>query len=168
MCAASVSSEASPNSAIISSNRRAPTSLHDTSDSTSPRASTGLRELACTIASRSSLSTPARKSRRCGMQVPSSNTERASAENPTPPTSMVWQVEANSATACPSRNTGVTTTKSNRWPVPSQGSLVTNTSPGCIVATGKRSRKCPTATAIVLTWPGVPVTACASMRPAMS
>ncbi len=102
------------------------------------------------------------------MQIPSSYTERASALKPTPPTSTVWQVDANSATGRPSRNTGVTMTKSNRCPVPIQGSLVTKTSPGRIDSSGKREKKCFTAAAIELTWPGVPVTACASMLPRVS
>jgi hypothetical protein len=38
-------------------------------------------------------------------------------------------------------------------------------SPSSIVAGGKAAMKCFTDSAIELTWPGVPVTACASMRP---
>ena len=167
-CAPNASIESSENSAIMSSSRRTPTSLQLIRDRMSPRASIGLRELAWTMASTSSFSTPPLASRRCGIQVPSSNTELASAEKPRPPTSMVWQVEANRATGWPPRNTGVTTTKSNRWPVPSQGSLVMNTSPASIEAKGKRCRKWPTAIAMVLTCPGVPVTACANMRPWVS
>src|SRR6185436_19520133 len=41
-------------------------------------------------------------------------------------------------------------------------------SPSCIVATGKWRMKCLTDSAIELTWPGVPVTAWASMRPSRS
>ena len=40
--------------------------------------------------------------------------------------------------------------------------------PGRMAVTGKRSRKWRTALAMVLTWPGVPVTAWASMRPSRS
>src|ERR687897_508525 len=38
-------------------------------------------------------------------------------------------------------------------------------SPGRMVSSGKRAMKWRTASAMELTWPGVPVTACASMRP---
>ena len=82
--------------------------------------------------------------------------------------SMTWQVEAKKPMSFFFRNAGVTVTKSNRWPVPIQGSLVTSTSPGLSDSSGKRSRKCATAVAMVLTCPGVPVTACASMRPLVS
>ena len=37
-----------------------------------------------------------------------------------------------------------------------------------MVRGGKKSKKFATATAMVLTWPGVPVTACANMRPRAS
>src|SRR5579863_5801167 len=37
-----------------------------------------------------------------------------------------------------------------------------------MVLSGNAARKCLTALAIELTWPGVPVTACASMRPSAS
>ena len=114
------------------------------------------------------MSAPPSRSFMCGMSTPSSCTDLASAENPRPPTSMTWQVDARSATGLPSRQAGDTTTKSNRWPVPSHGSFVTKTSPGFIVSAGNRARKCSTARAIVLTCPGVPVTAWAIMRPARS
>src|ERR671912_2247391 len=41
-------------------------------------------------------------------------------------------------------------------------------SPGFMVSSGNRAMKCFTDSAIELTWPGVPVTACASMRPSRS
>ena len=77
-------------------------------------------------------------------------------------------VQANIATMRPSMNVGDTTTRSYRWPVPFHGSLVTNTSPSRICATGNTARKCPTERAIVLMCPGVPVTACANIRPCRS
>ena len=52
-----------------------------------------------------------------------------------------------------------------RWPVPCQGSLTMKTSPSFILASGTLSSTWPTLIAIELTWPGVPVTAWASMRP---
>ena len=82
--------------------------------------------------------------------------------------SMTWQVEAKKPISFFLRNAGVTVTKSNRCPVPIHGSFVTSTSPGLSVCAGKRSRKCATAVAMVFTCPGVPVTACASMRPFVS
>ena len=117
---------------------------------------------------RSSLSIPSLRSRMCGIRTPSSKMDFASAENPRPPTSMTWHVDARSATGFASRQAGDTTTKSKRCPVPSHGSLVTKTSPGLIDSTGNRARKCSTARAIVLTCPGVPVTAWAIMRPRRS
>ncbi len=89
------------------------------------------------------------------MFSPSSKTWRPSGPKPRPPTSAMWEVAANSAThLLPLRNTGVTTVKSFRWPVPCQGSLVSSTSPGCRLSTGWRCRKKPTLAAIALTWPG--------------
>ena len=41
-------------------------------------------------------------------------------------------------------------------------------SPSCIVSTGKWRRKWLTDSAMELTWPGVPVTACASILPRVS
>ena len=52
---------------------------------------------------------------------------------PRPPISTTCRVQAKSATAPAPRKVGVTTTKSLRWPVPIQGSLVMKTSPGAIV-----------------------------------
>ena len=54
------------------------------------------------------------------------------------------------------------------WDAVFQGSLVTSTSPGRSVSTGKRSRKWIMPVAIELMWPGVPVTAWATMRPRRS
>ncbi|MCY1216723.1 hypothetical protein D9M72_286070 [compost metagenome] len=54
---------------------------------------------------------------------------------------------------------------SKRWPVPFQGSLVSSTSPSRSNSGGKTFRKCLTDSAIAFTWPGVPVTACAIIRP---
>ena len=50
--------------------------------------------------------------------------------------SPTWPTVPVSATSLPSRNTGVTTAMSNRWPAQSQGSLVISTSPGTKVAAG--------------------------------
>ena len=69
-------------------------------------------------------------------------------------------------TILPRRKVGVTKVKSCRWPVPFHGSLVRKMSPSFIVSAGNCRRKWPTARAIELTWPGVPVTAWASMRAA--
>ena len=80
----------------------------------------------------------------------------------------MWLVAANSASGRLSSNTGVTTVKSFKWPVPSQGSLVISTSPGDKSASGKTARNLPTLAAIALTWPGVPVTAWASIAPLVS
>ena len=82
--------------------------------------------------------------------------------------SMTCAVLANSPTIRPRRNAGLTTVRSCRWPVPSQGSLVMKWSPSRIVSTGNFARKCPTLSIMELTWPGVPVTACASIRPRRS
>ena len=68
----------------------------------------------------------------------------------------------------PLRNVGVTAVKSLRCPVPSQGSLVRKTSPSSIISSGYFARKLFTDAAIAFTCPGVPVTACASMRPDVS
>ena len=87
---------------------------------------------------------------------------------PSPPMSMMCAVLANSPTMRPPWKAGVTTVRSCRCPVPSHGSLVMKWSPGCITVAGNLRRKCPTASAIEFTWPGVPVTACASIRPSRS
>ena len=66
----------------------------------------------------------------------------------------------------PSRKTGVATVMSFSWDAVFQGSLVTSTSPGRSVSIGEAGRgsgACPVA--IELMWPGVPVTAWATMRP---
>ena len=80
----------------------------------------------------------------------------------------MWLVLAKSATGRSPRNTGVTTVKSFKWPVACHGSLVTSTSPGTSVYKGCFAKNLPTAAAIALTWPGVPVTAWASMAPRVS
>ena len=49
-----------------------------------------------------------------------------------------------------------------------QGSLVRYTSPGRMLSAPISLMKWPTEAAMVLTWPGVPVTACAIMRPERS
>ena len=103
-----------------------------------------------------------------GRRIPSSKTWFASAPKPRPPTSAMWLVAANRAMGRPSTNAGVTTVKSLRWPVPSHGSFVIRTSSSPSVSTGKSRRKNPTEAAIAFTWPGVPVTAWASMRPERS
>ena len=103
-----------------------------------------------------------------GTLRPSSKTWLASAVRPRPPTSTTWLVDANNAIGWPARNAGVTSVKSCRCPVPCHGSLVMNTSPSAISSRGNALRKWPTERAIELTCPGVPVTACASMRPAVS
>ena len=63
---------------------------------------------------------------------------------------------------------GVTAVKSFKCPVPSHGSLVRKTSPSSMVSSGYLSRKLLTDAAIAFTCPGVPVTACASIRPSVS
>ena len=55
-----------------------------------------------------------------------------------------------------------------KCPEVNHGSLVMNTSPGSMVSTGCLAMKCPTPSAMELMCPGVPVTACASMRPRRS
>ena len=53
------------------------------------------------------------------------NTSVASGPKPMPPMSIRWLVQENSATSSPFvLNAGVVMTKSFRWPVPIQGSLV--------------------------------------------
>ena len=67
-----------------------------------------------------------------------------------------------------SMNTGVATVKSWRWPVAFHGSLVRYTSPGLMLSVPISLMKWPRDAAMVLTWPGVPVTAWAIMRPERS
>jgi len=151
MCSPSVSRSLRPNSSSIAARRRAATSLQDTRPSRSPRTWRGSREFAISSANRVSFGRPASISFMCGTESPSSKTEVASATKPRPPTSMTWQVEAKKPIRRPLRKAGVTVTKSNRCPVPIQGSLVTSTSPGFSERAGNRSRKCATAVAMVLT-----------------
>ena len=82
--------------------------------------------------------------------------------------STTWVVDAKRATMRPRWKVGVTAVKSFRWPVPSQGSLVRNTSPSSMVWSGYLARKLRTDAAIAFTCPGVPVTAWASIRPVVS
>ena len=59
-----------------------------------------------------------------------------------PPTSETWAMLPTNAITRPRRTTGLTMTKSGRWPVPSHGSLVASTSPCASVSTGKRASRC--------------------------
>src|SRR3954471_15218162 len=62
---------------------------------------------------------------------------------------------------------GVSTVISKKCPADSQGSLVVTTSPGLRLLAKMRTR-CAPAIARELMWPGVPVLACATMRPRRS
>src|SRR5688572_24209539 len=62
---------------------------------------------------------------------------------------------------------GVSTVMSKKCPADSQGSLVATTSPGLRLLAKMRT-KCDPAIASELMWPGVPVLACATMRPRRS
>src|SRR5215204_4230261 len=62
---------------------------------------------------------------------------------------------------------GVSTVMSKKCPAESQGSLVVTTSPGLRLLAKMRTR-CAPAIANELMWPGVPVLACATMRPRRS
>ncbi len=62
---------------------------------------------------------------------------------------------------------GVSTVMSKKCPADSQGSLVMTTSPGLRLLAKMRTR-CAPAMASELMWPGVPVLACATMRPRRS
>ena len=55
---------------------------------------------------------------------------------------------------------------SSSWPAVLYGSLVISTSPGCDSSTGYSSSMFDAPIASELMWPGVPVTACATIRPA--
>ncbi len=77
--------------------------------------------------------------------------------------SALWQVEAKKAMQSAPRKTGVQTVTSLRCPEVFQGSLVMSTSPGRSVSSGYAARKCFIASAMELMWPGVPVTAWATM-----
>ena len=79
-----------------------------------------------------------------------------------------WHVDAKKATQSAPRNTGVQIVTSLRCPEVFHGSLVIRTSPGTMVSSGQAARKCFMASAMELMWPGVPVTACATMKPRRS
>ena len=145
-----------------------PASLQAQREYTSPSSSTGRRVPARRMSKKVSLATPRSKHFTIGMYIPSSNTERPSGPMPSPPTSITWAVLANRPIIWPPWKAGETTVRSCRWPVPSHGSFVMKWSPGFMVAAGKRRRKWPTLSIIEFTWPGVPVTACASIRPCRS
>ena len=98
-----------------------------------------------------------------GIWSPSSYTSRASAESTWPPMSAVWHVEAKTATHSSRRKIGEAIVTSLRCPEVSQGSFVIRTSPGRSVSSGHAARKCFIASAMELMWPGVPVTAWATM-----
>ena len=68
--------------------------------------------------------------------MPSSKISRAFSESLVPPMSLTWPTVPTRPTRRPSRNTGVSTAMSNRWPAQSHGSLVTSTSPGTSVSGG--------------------------------
>ena len=104
-----------------------------------------------------------------GMHSPSSNTARPSAPKPMPPISTTCAVEANSATSCPFDERR----RHDREVVEMAGAeprIVGEIDVARPHGLDRvlRSRKCPTDRAIELTWPGVPVTAWASMRPCRS
>src|SRR5919108_117044 len=145
-----------------------PISLLPTWAIKSPSTNSGVRTFCLMSLKRSRFGCPRSNSFSIGTYSPSSNTSRASAPSVRPPTSMAWQVLANSPTSSPLRKMGVTTVKSLRWPEVSQGSLLIRLSPSCSRWTGYSFRKCRTARAMVLIWPGVPVTACASILPSGS
>ncbi|MCY1537743.1 hypothetical protein D9M68_732520 [compost metagenome] len=128
----------------------------------------GWRVFAASMAIRVSLGWPCENSLSMGMNSPSMCTSVPSGPKPRPPMSITWLVAQNSATGLPARKQGVTTTKSFRCPVPFQGSLVMKTSPSRMLLSGYLPRKCLTDSAMVLTCPGAPVMACASMRPRVS
>ena len=71
-------------------------------------------------------------------------------------------------TSLPSRNTGVTTAMSNRWPAHSQGSLVTSTSPGFSVSAGYFASSAFTARGSVRLNTGMARGECASVSPSLS
>ena len=77
-------------------------------------------------------------------------------------------VEPKKPISLPLWNTGSITVMSKKCPADSHGSLVISTSPSRSVCEGKASTKCRPAAASELMWPGVPVTACATMRPLRS
>src|SRR5580704_1189885 len=77
-------------------------------------------------------------------------------------------VDPKKPTSLPLWKAGTMTVMSKKWPAESHGSLVISTSPGSRVCVGKASMKCLPAAASELIWPGVPVTACATMRPRRS
>ena len=63
-------------------------------------------------------------------------------------------------------NTGTSTVTSSSWPAVLYGSLVMSTSPGTSESGGYSSRMAAAPMASELMWPGVPVTACATIRAA--
>ncbi len=149
--AATVSRSPSPNSSSISSSDSDPDRLQAVSEYRSPSAATGSRTLARRISNSVSLSSPSRNRWPMGKLMPSSNTWVPSGPNPRPPTSAICEVAAKRATGRSLRNTGVTTVKSFRCPVPCHGSLVASTSPGLSTRSGYFSRKKPMLAAIALT-----------------
>ena len=62
------------------------------------------------------------------------------------------------------RKIGDRTVMSKKWPADIHGSLVMSTSPGRRLAASQLSRRLRAAAASELIWPGVPVTAWATMR----
>ena len=72
--------------------------------------------------------------------MPSSNSSRQSADHSEPPTSGECAIEPAKPTSRSRWKIGVTTVKSGRWPVASQGSLVTTASPGCQISAGNFCR----------------------------
>ena len=73
-----------------------------------------------------------------------------------------------SAITRPLRHTGTSTVTSSSCPAVLYGSLVINTSPGSSESIGYSSRMLAAPIASELMWPGVPVTAWATMRPRRS
>ena len=116
--------------------RSAPTAFAATKECTSPSTCAGLRTFSASSVNRSSLATPARNSFIGGIWMPSSKISRAFSESLVPPMSLTWPTVPTRPTSRPSRNTGVSTAMSNRWPAQSHGSLVTSTSPGSSVSGG--------------------------------
>src|ERR1700730_1423213 len=77
-------------------------------------------------------------------------------------------VDPKKPTSLPLGNAGTMRVMSKKWPAESHGSLVIRASPRSRVWVGNASTKYLPAAASELMWPGVPVTACATMRPRRS
>ena len=148
--------------------RLAISSTAPTCDQMSPTVCSGVRTLVRISDSSVSSGRPSRSRYISGMWKPSSNSSRASTDRILPPMSGTWAAVAAKPTSRSPAKTGLTRQMSLRWPVPIQGLLVMNTSPGRMRSAPICASACRTVRGRVPMKDGMLPLFSASARPAVS